>query len=632
LGVDQVTAAAEVRLRPAQLLEQALSRRPGPTPKVVALGVEDLFDAAAEAQADERAAATVHLAADMVVIGPFSADGRPCGHCLGLRWQRLRAQFLRTSLELGEGAVALGSWPEITGHLADAVWALHRAAEEQPPDPRCATASVWAMDVESLVVRRFPLTTEPLCPRCGDPGTEPVTVHLPAAPKRAEDDYRGRSARDFGLPRDVLVNPVCGVLGAQTFTAISSPTTAPVTGRVQMRGHYGLADMTWSGQGNSFRDSLDLAFFEGLERYAGISRRHRGATVVAAYDDIADHALDPRECGMYSDLTYELDEAVDPFDPATPIPWVWGLRLGTGESVLVPRRLVYYGGEPASDNFVFDSSNGCASGATLPEAILYGLLELIERDAFVLGWYGGARLTELDVSESRDRELRMMLDRAALQGYDVHLFDNRVDLPVPAVTGLAVRRDGGPGYLSFAAAAAMDPQAAVRGAIGEILTYLPELPNRLRDRGDEVRAMVDDYFLVRQLRDHPALFSLPEMAPHASRYLEPQVVRPVDEAYAGWLRDRPHSMDMREDVAFLRAELAAAGHDVIVVEQTAPEQRVLGLHTVAAIVPGLLPLDFGWARQRALRMPRMFSAYRRAGWQDADLTEADLHRVPHPFP
>jgi ribosomal protein S12 methylthiotransferase accessory factor len=49
-------------------------------------------------------------------------------------------------------------------------------------------------------------------------------------------------------------------------------------------------------------------------------------------------------------------------------------------------------------------------------------------------------------------------------------------------------------------------------------------------------------------------------------------------------------------------------------------------------VPGLLPLDFGWARQRALRMPRMFSAYRRAGWQEADLTEADLHRVPHPFP
>jgi ribosomal protein S12 methylthiotransferase accessory factor len=305
---------------------------------------------------------------------------------------------------------------------------------------------------------------------------------------------------------------------------------------------------------------------------------------------------------------------------------IYGLKAGA--RALLPGPL--YHSAPNS----FGLRAGKLGGALvlMPRFDPAGLLELIERDAFVLGWYGGAHLTELDVSASTDRELRMMLDRAALQGYDVRLFDNRVDLPVPAVTGLAVRRDGGPGHLSFAAAASMDPAEAVRGAIGEILTYLPELPTRLRDRGDEVRAMVDDYFLVRQLRDHPALFSLPEMAPHASRYLEPTSVKPVDDAFAGWLRDRPRGTDLREDVAFLREELADAGHEVIVVEQTAPEQRSLGLHTVATIVPGLLPIDFGWAWQRALRMPRMFSAYKRAGWRDTDLTEADLHRVPHPFP
>jgi len=36
-----------------------------------------------------------------------------------------------------------------------------------------------------------------------------------------------------------------------------------------------------------------------------------------------------------------------------------------------------------------------------------------------------------------------------------------------------------------------------------------------------------------------------------------------------------------------------------------------------------LPIDFGWARQRALGMPRLLGALS-AG--------AELHRVPHPFP
>ncbi|WP_079027635.1 TOMM precursor leader peptide-binding protein [Streptomyces rimosus] len=608
---------------------------PAAPPVVATLGVYDVLDEANDPEAAARPAATVHLGPAHAVVGPFRAQPTgPCGHCLALRWQRLRPEYERQALELGTGTEAVDAWPLLLPTAVEALWQLYLAAvaAEPPADRRLGAAWVWALELETLHIRRFPLIADPLCPGCGGEGTEPRTGELSAAPKPAPDTYRARTTDSFALPEDALVNPVCGILGPRTFHTITSPTTAPVTGRVMIKGHYGLAEMTFSGQDNSFRTSRDLAFFEGLERYAGIARRHRAAPLLAAYDDIRDQALDPRTCGTYSDLTYELDDACDPFDPARPIPWVWGRELTKGRDVLVPRRLVYYGGETSDDNFVFDSSNGCASGGTLAEAILFGLLELIERDSFVLGWYGGATLTEIDVSTVADPELRMMLDRAALQGYDVHLFDNRIDLPVPAVTGLAVRRDRGPGTLSFAAAASLDPHAALRGAVSEILTYLPELPRRFRDREEEVRAMPADYFRVRQLRDHPALFSLPEMLPHVERYTSPARTQPFAEVYADWQRARPRTTDVRADVTLVTDALAAAGHEVIVVEQTSPEQRGLGIHTVATIVPGLLPLDFGWARQRARHMPRMFSAYRRAGLRDTDLTPADLIPIPHPFP
>ncbi|MGJ3558331.1 hypothetical protein ACR6C2_02505 [Streptomyces sp. INA 01156] len=53
---------------------------------------------------------------------------------------------------------------------------------------------------------------------------------------------------------------------------------------------------------------------------------------------------------------------------------------------------------------------------------------------------------------------------------------------------------------------------------------------------------------------------------------------------------------------------------------------------MSTVVPGLLPIDFGWNRQRALLMPRLRTALRRGGHRGRDLTDAEIRRAPHPFP
>ena len=634
-AADAVTAGTRVLRR--ALADRHAAHPDLPEPRVVTLGAHNVFDPGTDPDAPERRHATVHLSASVVVVGPFGSTAPgPCGHCLARRWQRLRGGQERQALEFGLTRGAAGTWPMVTPRVVDAIWQLYRAAAgadaPQAGTEDAADAWVWALDLESLLVRRFALLADSLCESCGGYESEPVFTDLPVVPKTAENRYRLKSTRDYRLPATALANPVCGVLGQTTYLTITSPTTAPVNGSITVHGYEGVLDMTWSGQANSFETSRDLAFIEGLERYAGISRRFRRAPVEACYHDVADRAIDPRECGLYSESTYDSDLRCSRFDPDKPIQWVEGTSLSSGRTILVPRQLVYYGVQYAEDNFVFDSSNGCATGGNLSEATLFGLLELIERDSFVLGWYGGARLTKLAIDRTADTELSLMLRRAELQGYDIHLFDNRIDLAVPAVTGVAVRRDGGPGLLSFAAAASLDPYTAVRGAVSEIITYLPESPKRLAERTDEARAMLEDYQLVRQLRDHPLMFALPEAAGLAERYLRNEPGVPMAEVYADYERNRPRTGDITGDVHYIRDELAAAGLEVVVVEQTSPEQRGLGLHTVSTVVPGLLPIDFGWARQRALHMPRMFSAYRRAGWRASDLTEAELHSVPHPFP
>lgn len=220
-----------------------------------------------------------------------------------------------------------------------------------------------------------------------------------------------------------------------------------------------------------------------------------------------------------------------------------------------------------------------------------------------------------------------------MQGYDVHAFDNRIDLAVPVVTALAVRRDGGPGSFSFGAGASLDPRAALEGALSEVLTYIPHLPRQVEERRAELEAMAGDFTKVLHLKDHAQLYGLPQMAEHVRTYLEPAALGAASALWSEWEeRQRPRSGDLSDDVALCRDELVGAGHDVIVVDQTTPEQERIGLCTVSTIVPGLLPIDFGWTRQRAPLMPRLRTAARRAGLRPTDLTDGEIRMVPHPFP
>jgi ribosomal protein S12 methylthiotransferase accessory factor len=617
-------------------LELRLATRTAAAPAVAVLGARDLLGAGVGPDTERRAAATVHLTADAVLVGPWGGapDAAPaCGCCLAIRWQRLRTRTEREALETGLGSAAAGAWPVLPDYAVDAVAALCEALLAGARPPAAALPQVTRYDLETGLIRSHPLLAEPLCPHPAHPAPAPSqNAGLSAQEKPSAGRYRLRAPASYDLPAAALANPVCGVLGAGTWSDVTSPTTAPVAGSVFMRGYAGLTDVTWSGQANSFAASRDLAFLEGLERYAGTHRRTPGGLLTDSYDNLGDRALDPRTCGSYPPQTYRDDPMLAPFDPARPIPWVPGWSLRDGRSVLVPARLAYYSAGTGADGFVFECSNGCAIGSCLEEAVLFGLLELIERDAFLLGWYGDAALTEIDLGSCDSPVIGAMTDRAALCGYDVHVFDNRVDLAVPVVTGLAVRRDDGPGTLAFAAGAAFDPQTAVESAVSEILTYLPHLPRQVGERPAELAAMAADFSLVRRLPDHAALFGLPQMKSHVRGYLEPPAVKPLAEVYAGWQGRRPRGLDLREDVLWCRDELGRAGYEVIVVDQTTPEQRRMGLRTVCTIVPGLLPIDFGWSRQRALTMPRLRTALRRGGLRADDLAEAEIRRVPHPFP
>ncbi|MCV9946348.1 MULTISPECIES: YcaO-like family protein [unclassified Rhizobium] len=131
---------------------------------------------------------------------------------------------------------------------------------------------------------------------------------------------------------------------------------------------------------------------------------------------------------------------------SSPIPWCSGLDILSGGSVFVPWWLVgldHRGERPPGFE---QSSDGLASGNTPSEAVLHGLCELVERDAWALTQLKSPeRLKEsrIDPASFGDAVIDVMTDRISRAGMKLLLLDMTTDIGVPAFLAVIM-----PGNLS----------------------------------------------------------------------------------------------------------------------------------------------------------------------------------------
>lgn len=574
----------------------------------------------------------------IVPVNPPHKGVGGCFACLARRWQILRVEEERNTLESGGEMLAVDPLSLSEEPFKSIINSVINAMPSAWPCTPKGYTMVYSLKADSNEISAIPLIADSSCPRCFSVIACPESaseIHLRPRLKKSVDDNRTTKVRDYGIEPDAFANPICGMLGPVVGRGYDSTTTAMATGYHRVRGGVSeIHEFFWSGHANNFEDSVLLGILEGIERHSGLIPRRYAPAMVASYSSVKDRAIDPRLVTLYPSEFYEhLPHRFTKFTEQLEIPWVWAWSLRDSKPLLVPLIFSYYLNADASTNFVAECSNGCATGGSLEEAALFGLMELIERDAFVTAWFSKAPLPEIDVAAIREDDVRHMINRLAMLGYDVRAFDNRVDFPFPVVSAVAVRRDGGQGALCYAAGSGFDPIDAFRGALCEIASYVPGFEDRVNANRELIDAIVQDYRKCTELKHHALLHGASEMR-WASDFLlkQEQSVRRLDDLYEDWYQSRPRNRDLAEDLKFVVETLAKKGFDALVVDQTSPEQESLNLFTVSTIVPGLVPIDFGWTMQRGPLMPRVRNAPVEAGWFEAPLKYEDLNPVPHPFP
>jgi ribosomal protein S12 methylthiotransferase accessory factor len=378
------------------------------------------------------------------------------------------------------------------------------------------------------------------------------------------------------------------------------------------------------GAAESREDALAAALGEAAERYSA-AYVPADALVVASADELAPEAVEPRRFALFSHEQHEQPGfPYVPFTPETRIPWVQGFTLPDGAPAYVPAELVYLARLPVEmEVFIgYPTSSGLACAGTLSEAVLGGLFELFERDAFMLTWSNRLSLPRLNWS--RDEEL-LAFDRryVAPTGLRLEVVDLSAFWNVP--TALAVvhgaRQDGC--ALAVGAASSHTARSAWKKAVSEAFAVRAWV-RLLRQRRPD-RVFRPDFADVATFDDHLELYASPERARWAAfldASAETRDIREVEPLEEGSARGRTVALTRRLDARALSA---------YAVDVTSPDIADAGLHVARVVAPELCQLDVIQAA-RFLGGARLYRAAWELGLSAAPLASGELNPYPHPFP
>ena len=364
------------------------------------------------------------------------------------------------------------------------------------------------------------------------------------------------------------------------------------------------------------------ALFETLERYAGaiVDRRRLVLTRPTPGGPFVHGDRFP----LFADFQYARPGW--PFRPLTErseIWWAEGRSLATGEPRFVPATFVYVPYRATCEDELLGpgTSTGMASGPSWAAACASGLLEVCERDAFMITWLNRLSRPRLRVAPASrlGREVTRALGRRRGR---VTFVDLTNDLRVPTVLAVMETALHGRPVRTLGAAARATYEAAAGKALLEACSDLERL--QLVLEGPQ-----------RDWRPTPDFGNVNDFGAHSQVYLDPQhqpvldfLTASADECDLGGER-LPGDPE-----ALLRAlveRVVGCGLDAIAVTLTTRDLEELGIEVVKVIVPGAVPLppDHRW---QWLGHRRVYEVPRRIGARDRDATPDDLLLdYPHPF-
>lgn len=298
----------------------------------------------------------------------------------------------------------------------------------------------------------------------------------------------------------------------------------------------------------------------------------------------------------------------------------------TGEKFLVPAQLVYWNyalDDDFKEPFLAErNTNGCGGMFTKEGAILSGLYELIQRDAFLMWWLNALSPPKIDPESVPDETFQQMVKEAKRYGFKIHCLNTTLDTAIPSVAVVIEDLTDSYPKFSLGAGCERDPIRALENAFGEAWSINYSIRSSAPMRvPQDYQPFIDNYF---GHNERLRLFATKENAHQYAFFLGGATKKFSDHIF-----NYPESFPSEKEElkeAVKRIESLGPGYEVYSYICAHPILSSLGYFSARTIVPKLMMLYLN-ETNAALETDRINKVLKFLG-----RGEGKINTWPHPFP
>ena len=444
--------------------------------------------------------------------------------------------------------------------------------------------------------------------------------HLQEGPPKTLEDALQAAKR--------LISKRTGIISTVEFENLASGEPSLYFARTNPSNSIALNGMETMNYGDAAsidpKRALMKAIGESIERYCPAHFNYEDF-VFSTFKDLDCEATHPSDFALFSDKQYS--EPNFPFTPmteSTPMHWVSAYSLSKEQPVMVPASCVYIpyffnrSDEPRTHNPV---STGLACGSNLAPAIYKAILEVIERDAFMIMWQNQLPCPRIDLSTVQDPFNRSILNELERLPVECHAHFISTDNGVPVIVVILRNTTGQPPHTVIGMSADLNPVKALMLALEEVSLSWLGMGRYCLTKKDYQPSK--DYKDANDLIRHALVHA---MDPDLGKSWE--FLRSSTEIISMQDIQNENADKTVDNIQTLVNKLKG---NVIVKDLTTVDVEDVGFKVVRAVVPGMQHLDVSH-EFRYLGGTRLYEVPHQMGLRDQPLTEEEVNPYPHMFP
>lgn len=403
-----------------------------------------------------------------------------------------------------------------------------------------------------------------------------------------------------------------------------------ITGKLQPSMTDGRVDVPLYGVGvsDNEKEAASRAIGEFLERFSLLLYK-KEKLIRSSFHNLrlkGYRAINPTSLSVFSDVQKSLFPRRN-VDEQSMFFWEKLERYSTQERIFIPASLVYWNyfedediGEPLLREH---NTNGCAGFFTKEGAMLSGLYELIQRDAFMLYWYNRATPAKINAFSIPDESVRELIKRIEKYNFTVHCMHITVDTNVPTFISILEDNSGVGPKFSIGLGTSLDPIKGIKRAIEESIHLYSW--NRRHEIVDsfEMRKEFSDNSIDQEKRS--GIFSNPRYKENYAFLIGGETRDFNTFNFKTHVKKRYGSEELMEVISMV--ESLGAGYEVYFYNPRIGVLSSLGYFSSRVIVPKLVPLHLH-EPNAAVGMSRIWEIQQKMEWQQT----RDINAWPHPFP